>query len=253
MNEPAPTLLLQTCATGSCAVLGGCWGAPRLAEPGNWVAIGQVLTQCQNAKPCRWDLTGVKRLDHTGAPRLWNAWGRQWPTQLALQPVQRAMLERVARFTTAAPARPGLSLWQMFLRQGAAVWLVLDHLAKPDLRAPGAAQAINPAWAAQLHTLGQLPHVVCKLSGLVTETSAANVGLTAGLTAADEQAILACYDLALEAFGPQRLLFGSDWPVCLVACGYARWHQLVSGWVAELSVDEQARVLGGTAMEAYRL
>jgi phospholipid/cholesterol/gamma-HCH transport system permease protein len=128
MNEPAPTLLLQTCATGSCAVLGGCWGAPRLAEPGNWVTIGQVLTQCQNAKPCSWDLTGIKRLDHTGAQLLWNAWGRQWPTRLALQPVQRAMLERVARFSTAAPARPGLSFWQLFLRLGGAVWMVLDHL-----------------------------------------------------------------------------------------------------------------------------
>jgi len=128
MNEPAPTLQLQTSADGTRAVLDGCWGAARLAEPANWAAIGAVLTQCQGTKPCGWDLTGIQRLDHTGAQLLWNAWGRQWPAQLTLLPVQHAMLERVARFSTAAPARPGLSLWQIFLRLGAAVWLVLDHL-----------------------------------------------------------------------------------------------------------------------------
>lgn len=133
-------------------------------------------------------------------------------------------------------------------------WLVLDHLAKPDLRAPGAAQAINPAWAAQLRALGQLPHVVCKLSGLVTETCAANVGLTAGLTEADEQAILACYDLALEAFGPQRLLFGSDWPVCALAAPFEVVHGLAQRWAqSRLSDTEQADFWGGNAQRCYGL
>jgi L-fuconolactonase len=61
------------------------------------------------------------------------------------------------------------------------------------------------------------------------------------------------FEAALEAFGPRRLMFGSDWPVCLVACGYARWRETVSAWTADLSADEQARILGGTALEAYRL
>jgi L-fuconolactonase len=61
------------------------------------------------------------------------------------------------------------------------------------------------------------------------------------------------FDVALEAFGPARLMFGSDWPVCLVACGYARWHALVRGWTKGLSVAEQARIFGGTAVEAYGL
>ena len=60
-------------------------------------------------------------------------------------------------------------------------------------------------------------------------------------------------ETVLEAFGPHRLMFGSDWPVCLVACDYARWLGLVRGWIKELSATEQARILGETAAEAYRL
>ena len=60
-------------------------------------------------------------------------------------------------------------------------------------------------------------------------------------------------ETVLAAFGPQRVMYGSDWPVCLVACDYVRWFELVSRFVARLSVDEQARILGGTAIEAYSL
>ena len=48
-------------------------------------------------------------------------------------------------------------------------------------------------------------------------------------------------------------MFGSDWPVCLVACDYARWHKIVLNWISGLSPDEQARILGGTSTEAYAL
>ena len=82
----------------------------------------------------------------------------------------------------------------------------------------------------------------------------AGTGLTeASYAAWTEARLRPFFDIALEAFGPQRLMFGSDWPVCLLACGYARWHQLVLGWVEKLSPDEQERVLGGTAMEAHIL
>ncbi len=60
-------------------------------------------------------------------------------------------------------------------------------------------------------------------------------------------------EIVLEAFGPDRVMFGSDWPVCLVACDYGRWHGLIRDFVAGLSPDEQARVLGGTACAAYSL
>jgi L-fuconolactonase len=48
-------------------------------------------------------------------------------------------------------------------------------------------------------------------------------------------------------------MFGSDWPVCLVACDYVRWHDLISKFISDLSTNEQTRILGGTAMEAYKL
>jgi L-fuconolactonase len=116
---------------------------------------------------------------------------------------------------------------------------VLDHLAKPRI----AAGEIEP-WAAHLRELARRPNVFAKISGLVTEADW-KTWRTADLRR--------CFDVALEAFGPRRLMVGSDWPVCLVACAYARWHELVRGWIAALSPAEQARILGGTAAEAYRL
>jgi L-fuconolactonase len=116
---------------------------------------------------------------------------------------------------------------------------VLDHLAKPRIRAG----EFEP-WNKNLRELAKRPHVYCKTSGMVTEADFKNW----------TQAQLKRYfDAALEAFGPERLMFGSDWPVCLVACGYVRWHELVAGWISSLSPDEQARLLGGTAREAYKL
>lgn len=116
---------------------------------------------------------------------------------------------------------------------------VLDHIAKPAIRAGEIA-----AWRTRLRELARRPHVYCKLSGLVTE---------ADYTRWTEEQLQPYFETVLEAFGPRRLMFGSDWPVCLVACDYARWARLVERWVAPLSADEQARVLGGTAVEAYQL
>jgi predicted TIM-barrel fold metal-dependent hydrolase len=60
-------------------------------------------------------------------------------------------------------------------------------------------------------------------------------------------------DAVLVAFGAGRLMFGSDWPVCLVACSYTRWHRIVSDFVARLSRDEQAAIMGRNAAAAYRV
>ena len=116
---------------------------------------------------------------------------------------------------------------------------ILDHLAKPRIK-----DGLFEPWNKNLRELAKRPNIYCKVSGLVTEADYAT------WTDAQLQPYL---NAALEAFGPRRLMFGSDWPVCLVTCGYARWHQLVTSWVAGLSPDERARVLGGTAAEAYKL
>jgi len=116
---------------------------------------------------------------------------------------------------------------------------VLDHLAKPQIKAG----RLEP-WSRNIQELARRPNVYCKISGLVTE---------ADYTTWTEGQLRPYFDTVVEAFGPKRLMFGSDWPVCLVASGYRRWHKLVVGCLHEFSSAEQERVLGGTAMEAYTL
>jgi L-fuconolactonase len=116
---------------------------------------------------------------------------------------------------------------------------VIDHLAKPAIKLG----ALEP-WAGRLRELARRPHVTCKLSGLVTEIG------RPGWSVADLRPYA---EVVLDAFGPERVVFGSDWPVCLVACGYARWMEIVRELLAGLSPAERAAVLGGNARRAYRL
>jgi L-fuconolactonase len=116
---------------------------------------------------------------------------------------------------------------------------VIDHLAKPMIRSG----ATEP-WATLLRPFGELPNVSCKLSGLVTEADPATW----------QVADLAPYvEIALKTFGPRRLMFGSDWPVCLLAASYADVVAAARDLTAELSIDEHAAVFGGAAESAYRL
>ena len=116
---------------------------------------------------------------------------------------------------------------------------ILDHLAKPGI----ATGALSP-WRENIRALAKRANVYCKISGMVTE---------ADWQAWTEAQLQPYLDTVLDAFGPSRLMFGSDWPVCLAACDYARWHRIVSGFIQNLSTDEQARIMGGTAVEAYGL
>jgi L-fuconolactonase len=116
---------------------------------------------------------------------------------------------------------------------------VLDHVAKPLI----AAGALEP-WAARMKDLGRRENVWCKLSGMVTE---------ADWKAWTPATLKPYLDVAVEAFGPARLMAGSDWPVCLVATGYAQWFDLLRTYFASFSEHERARVFGGTAIEVYGL
>lgn len=100
--------------------------------------------------------------------------------------------------------------------------LVLDHLAKPRI----AAGEID-RWAGLMRELGAMEHVTCKVSGMVTEADH-------GAWTYDQ--LTPYMDVAFEAFGPKRLLFGSDWPVCTLAAPYARVHEVFSRWNASLSM-----------------
>lgn len=117
--------------------------------------------------------------------------------------------------------------------------LILDHVAKPRI----AAGELEP-WAKNIRELARRPHIACKLSGMVTE---------ADVRAWTPVALRPYFEVVLEAFGPGRILFGTDWPVCLAACGYARWKKTVEEWIAPLSSTERAAILGGNAVRLYRL
>ncbi|HJX65011.1 MAG TPA: amidohydrolase family protein [Polyangia bacterium] len=116
---------------------------------------------------------------------------------------------------------------------------VVDHMAKPAIK-----QGTIEPWARGMRELARRPHVCCKLSGMVTEIGRPHWSL------AD---LRPYFDVVLEAFGPERVLFGSDWPVCLVACGYARWMEIVQELIAPLSSAERAAILGDNARCVYRL
>ena len=116
---------------------------------------------------------------------------------------------------------------------------VLDHLGKPDVRS-----GAFDEWRTQVESLASLPHVSCKLSGLVTEADPMS------WTAAQLRPYL---DVALEAFGPARVMMGTDWPVCLVAASYADVVLLVTDAIRDYSSDEQQQILGGNARHFWNL
>lgn len=116
---------------------------------------------------------------------------------------------------------------------------VLDHLGKPAIR-----EGRLEPWAGHLRELARRPNVCCKLSGLVTE---------ADWTRWQDGDLRPYLDVALEAFGPDRLMFGSDWPVCLVVAPYERVFAVMADYASALSETERDAIFGGTASRAYGL
>lgn len=116
---------------------------------------------------------------------------------------------------------------------------VLDHLAKPAVRDG----ALEP-WRAQIRRLARCPNVCAKISGLVTEARWRE------WRADDFRPYL---DVALEAFGPKRLMFGSDWPVCTLAASYADVFRLADDHARALSAAERAGLFGDNAARFYNL
>jgi L-fucono-1,5-lactonase len=116
---------------------------------------------------------------------------------------------------------------------------VVDHLAKPRVRE----NQLEP-WAKNMRKLARRENVYCKLSGLLTEGDWQHWS---------EHQLTAYWEVILHAFGPRRIMFGSDWPVCLLAASYRSWYELCRRFTSALSEEDQARIFGGTAIEAYRL
>lgn len=116
--------------------------------------------------------------------------------------------------------------------------MVIDHIAKPRIRH----NDFDYAWAANIKRLGERAHVNCKLSGMVTEVQGYMW---------NEELLKPYFEVVLEAFGPDRILFGSDWPVCLLGSTYSKWVDVVTSLISPLTQSEQAAIMGGTAERIY--
>ena len=116
---------------------------------------------------------------------------------------------------------------------------VIDHIAKPEIKA----KKTEP-WAAQIREIAQNKNVFCKVSGMVTEADWRN------WKPEDFKPYL---DVGFEAFGADRLMFGSDWPVCLVAASYREVKQHVEDYVKGYSQADKDKIFGGTAARFYGL
>lgn len=118
--------------------------------------------------------------------------------------------------------------------------MVLDHIAKPTIRA----DQFDSKWASDLRELAKRDNVTCKFSGVVTEVRDDTYSI---------DTIRPYWDVALEAFTPRRLMFGSDWPVCLLRTGHRQWVETAQQLAKELSPSEQADFFANTAIKAYHL
>lgn len=114
---------------------------------------------------------------------------------------------------------------------------VLDHAAKPFIK-----EGWLEPWAGQIRNLARHPNVVCKVSGLVTE---------ADWSAWRPSDLRPYLEVLLEAFGPRRLMFGSDWPVCLLAAGYSRVVEIVEDFCGGMAEADRQAIFGDTAARTY--
>lgn len=119
------------------------------------------------------------------------------------------------------------------------VSFMLDHCGKPGIRA-----GLTEPWAARMRALAKVPGIYCKISGLLTE---------ADWTAWTPDEVMAYMETAAEAFGPDRIVYGSDWPVNTVAGGYASWHELTLRFTEGWTEADRHAFFHGNAGRFYRL
>jgi L-fuconolactonase len=125
------------------------------------------------------------------------------------------------------------------VRQCPEVSFVLDHIAKPDIAA-----GLRDPWREHMRALAGLPNVVCKISGMVTEADHAR------WTASDLAPYVAH---VLEVFGAERVMFGGDWPVALLASSYRRWVETLDALTAQLAPEARRKLWAENARRVYRL
>ena len=116
---------------------------------------------------------------------------------------------------------------------------ILDHIAKPDIH-----HGLLDPWQTELRTLASLPNIVCKVSGMVTEANPTT------WQPADLEPFVS---VVLEAFGEDRVLFGGDWPVVLLASPYLRWYETLASLTEHLPLSARRKLWAENARRVYRL
>jgi L-fuconolactonase len=160
-----------------------------------------------------------------------------WITRPALAPVSLALVDKGLCFD--ALVRPlHLPYLLQYLERYPDLKVVVDHGAKPDI----ARMAWQP-WATAIANVAEHTDAYCKISGLTTEASRAQ----------RYDDLVPYLDHLLEAFGPARLMWGSDWPVLNLAGDYTGWHRATRNWIARLSSEERAGIEGLNAERFYGL
>ena len=160
-----------------------------------------------------------------------------WMLRPEIRPAIAAMQRRGLRFDALLKPRH-LKPFMAFLGLYPDLPIVIDHGAKPDI-----ARGAFDDWAAGMREIARDERVHCKLSGLVTEAR----------PAWHQRDIRPYADLLINAFGAERLMWGSDWPVVELAGGYDRWREAAENYVARLNEGEQNAILGETATRFYGL
>jgi L-fuconolactonase len=143
---------------------------------------------------------------------------------------------------------PHLAALTRFVEAWPMLKVVVDHAAKPVLREGWQAAWVAP-WRAGISALASHPQVCCKFSGLLTEADAAQ--LTSPEAA--EALIAPVWEELLQRFGPERLMWGSDWPVLNLAADYGRWADIAGRFIDRLALSDRQAVWGGTAERFYNL
>lgn len=132
-----------------------------------------------------------------------------------------------------------LSAVKTFLQKFDNQPFVIDHLAKPYIQ-----KGLIKQWAKDMKAIAKHENVMCKISGIVTEADWTH------WTEADFTPYL---DVVFEAFGTDRIMYGSDFPVCLVAATYTQQLSIVKNYISKLSDTEGSKILGGNAIKFYKL
>ena len=159
-----------------------------------------------------------------------------WMLKAELTPVYRAVVDLGLRFDALVLPQHLANLLRLIERHPD-LKVVIDHGAKPAIGEP------LHSWHRDLAQLADIPHVHCKFSGLVTECRKQT----------SRTALEPVSQALLDLFGPERLMFGSDWPVCTLRSSYVQWWQWAQELTAHLLPDQKRAVFGGTAQRFYGL